>query len=149
MATLSRLDSSDADFDAKLSTLLAFDAEQDEAIDLAAASILKQVCSQGDAALVRLTREFDRVQVNHAAELEIPRSDWLTALAQLPKAQREALEAAAERGISVVEGIGDPVAPAELTWALILAASRKVPHYAGLLKQGLWQSASIHARHNT
>ena len=97
MATLSRLDSSDADFDAKLSTLLAFDAEQDEAIDLAAASILKQVCSQGDAALVRLTREFDRVQVNHAAELEIPRSDWLTALAQLPKAQREALEAAAER----------------------------------------------------
>jgi D-3-phosphoglycerate dehydrogenase len=41
------------------------------------------------------------------------------------------------------------VAPAELTWALILAASRKVPHYAGLLKQGLWQSASIHARHNT
>ena len=97
MATLSRLDSSDADFDAKLSTLLAFDAEQDEAIDLAAASILKQVRSQGDAALVRLTREFDRVQVNHAAELEIPRSDWLTALAQLPKAQREALEAAAER----------------------------------------------------
>jgi len=97
MAILSRLDSSDADFDAKLSTLLAFDAEQDEAIDLAAASILKQVHSQGDAALVRLTNEFDRVQVNHAAELEIPRSDWLTALAQLPKAQREALEAAAER----------------------------------------------------
>jgi len=97
MAILSRLDSSDADFDAKLSTLLAFDADQDEAIDLAAASILKQVHSQGDAALVRLTNEFDRVQVNHAAELEIPRSDWLTALAQLPKAQREALEAAAER----------------------------------------------------
>ncbi|MEN9589540.1 MAG: Histidinol dehydrogenase [Pseudomonadota bacterium] len=97
MAILSRLDSSDADFDAKLSTLLAFDAEQDEAIDLAAASILKQVRSQGDAALVRLTNEFDRVQVNYAAELEIPRSDWLTALAQLPKAQREALEAAAER----------------------------------------------------
>lgn len=97
MAILSRLDSNDADFDAKLSTLLAFDADQDEAIDLAAASILKQVRSQGDAALVRLTNEFDRGQVNHAAELEIPRSDWLTALAQLPKAQREALEAAAER----------------------------------------------------
>lgn len=97
MAILLRLDSSDADFEAKLSTLLAFDAEQDEAIDLAAASILKQVRSQGDAALVRLTREFDRVQVTHAAELEIPRSDWLSALAELPKAQRQALEAAAER----------------------------------------------------
>ena len=111
MATLSRLDSSDADFDAKLSTLLAFDAEQDEAIDLAAASILKQVCSQGDAALVRLTREFDRVQVNHAAELEIPRSDWLTALAQLPKAQREALEEVGPRreAFAELQPYGEPI----------------------------------------
>ncbi len=59
------------------------------------------------------------------------------------------LAAAAERGIAVVDGAGDPVAPAELTWALIMAASRKIPQYAGLMKQGLWQSASIHPQHNT
>ena len=59
------------------------------------------------------------------------------------------LKAAAERGILVVDGAGDPVAPAELTWALIMAASRKIPQYAGLLKQGLWQSASITQQHNT
>ena len=97
MATLSRLNSRDQDFDAKLSALLAFDAEQDEAIDSAAARILKLVRTEGDAALVRLTREFDRVQIQQAAELEIPRSEWLKALAELPAAQRQALEAAAER----------------------------------------------------
>ncbi len=35
------------------------------------------------------------------------------------------LVAAAECGITVVEGIGDPSAPAELSWALIMASSRK------------------------
>ena len=90
MATISRLDSRDPDFDAKLTTLLAFDAEQDEAIDSAAARILKQVRAEGDAALVRLTREFDGVQISQATELEIPRSEWFKALAELPAAQRQA-----------------------------------------------------------
>ncbi len=57
-------------------------------------------------------------------------------------------DAARERGISVVEGVGDPVATAELTWALILAGSRKLPDYASLLKQGLWQASSIAPERN-
>ena len=59
------------------------------------------------------------------------------------------LAAAAARGIMVVEGSGDPVAPAELTWALILAARRKVPQYTSLLKQGLWQASAIEPAHST
>ena len=59
------------------------------------------------------------------------------------------LAAAAARGIDVVEGSGDPVAPAELTWALILAARRKVPQYAALLKQGLWQASALEPAHST
>ena len=59
------------------------------------------------------------------------------------------LEAAAERQITVVEGVGDPVAPAEMTWALILGASRKLPQYANLMKQGVWQSSSINPERNT
>jgi D-3-phosphoglycerate dehydrogenase len=51
--------------------------------------------------------------------------------------------AATERGIAIAEGVGSPVAPAELTWALIMAASRKIVPYANNLKQGLWQTASI------
>jgi D-3-phosphoglycerate dehydrogenase len=51
--------------------------------------------------------------------------------------------AATELGIAIAEGIGSPVAPAELTWALIMAASRKIVPYANNLKDGLWQTASI------
>jgi len=51
--------------------------------------------------------------------------------------------AATEHGIAIAEGIGSPVAPAELTWALIMAASRRIVPYANNLKQGLWQTASI------
>jgi D-3-phosphoglycerate dehydrogenase len=51
--------------------------------------------------------------------------------------------AATARGIAIAEGVGSPLAPAELTWALIMAASRKIVPYANNLKDGLWQTASI------
>lgn len=50
--------------------------------------------------------------------------------------------AATERGIRILEGVGDPTAPAELTWALIMAAMRRIPQYASNLRQGLWQHVS-------
>lgn len=51
--------------------------------------------------------------------------------------------AATARGIAIAEGVGSPVAPAELAWALIMAASRKILPYARNLKEGLWQTASL------
>ncbi|RKF20388.1 D-2-hydroxyacid dehydrogenase family protein [Alginatibacterium sediminis] len=42
-------------------------------------------------------------------------------------------------GVDVAEGIGSPVAPAELCWALIMAASRNLVSYASKLQSGLWQ----------
>jgi len=56
--------------------------------------------------------------------------------------------AATEAGIAIAEGVGSPVAPAELTWALIMAASRKIVPYANNLKDGLWQTASINPELN-
>ena len=97
MRTISRLDSRDSEFQATLSKLLAFDAEQDDAIDAAAASILQKVRREGDRALLDYTRQFDKVDLNSVAALEIPRHDWESALANLPIAQRKALEIAAER----------------------------------------------------
>jgi histidinol dehydrogenase len=97
MRTITRLDSRDPEFRTTLSKLLAFDAEQDDAIDAAAASILQQVRLEGDKALLGYTRQFDKVDVETVAALEIPRCDWETALANLPAAQRQALEIAAER----------------------------------------------------
>jgi len=51
--------------------------------------------------------------------------------------------AATEHGVAIAEGVGSPVAPAELTWALVMAASRKIVPYAANLKDGVWQAASI------
>jgi D-3-phosphoglycerate dehydrogenase / 2-oxoglutarate reductase len=59
------------------------------------------------------------------------------------------LDAARACGVAVAEGIGDPTAPAELTWALILAAMRKIPQYAANLREGRWQTASINPELNT
>ena len=43
------------------------------------------------------------------------------------------------RGITILEGKGSPIAPAELCWALILAASRRLPAYMSSLQGGCWQ----------
>jgi D-3-phosphoglycerate dehydrogenase len=53
------------------------------------------------------------------------------------------LDACTELGIAVAEGSGSPVAPAELTWALILAAVRRLPQYIGNLKHGAWQQSGL------
>ncbi len=53
------------------------------------------------------------------------------------------LGACTERGIAVLEGVGSPVAPAELTWALIMAAQRRIPQYVANLKQGAWQQSGL------
>ena len=44
-------------------------------------------------------------------------------------------------GVAVAEGVGSPVAPAELCWGLIMAASRHIPAYCDQLSQGHWQQS--------
>lgn len=56
--------------------------------------------------------------------------------------------AATACGIAIAEGVGDPTAPAELTWALIMAASRRIVGYASALQQGVWQSSAPAPEHN-
>ncbi len=48
-------------------------------------------------------------------------------------------------GIAVAEGVGSPHAPAELTWALIMASMRRLPQYIGNLKHGAWQQSGLKA----
>lgn len=57
--------------------------------------------------------------------------------------------AATAAKIAIAEGVGSPVAPAELAWTLIMAATRKLVPYAGNLKDGLWQTASVNPQLNT
>lgn len=53
------------------------------------------------------------------------------------------IEACTRLGVAVAEGTGSPVAPAELTWALIMAAMRRLPQYIGNLKHGAWQQSGL------
>jgi D-3-phosphoglycerate dehydrogenase / 2-oxoglutarate reductase len=53
------------------------------------------------------------------------------------------VEACTRLGIAVAEGVGSPVAPAELTWALTMAAIRRLPQYIGTLKHGAWQQSGL------
>lgn len=46
-------------------------------------------------------------------------------------------------GVQVLEGRGSPVAPSELGWALIMAASRHIPSYSANLKNDKWQDSDM------
>jgi D-3-phosphoglycerate dehydrogenase len=53
------------------------------------------------------------------------------------------VQACTERGIAIAEGIGLPFATAELTWALIMSAMRRIPQYVSNLKHGAWQQSGL------
>jgi D-3-phosphoglycerate dehydrogenase len=50
------------------------------------------------------------------------------------------LEACARRGVDVRTGGGSPVAPAELTWALVMDSMRHVAREAERIRSGRWQT---------
>ena len=52
------------------------------------------------------------------------------------------LDACTRHGVLVAEGVGSPIAPAELTWALMMAASRHLVPYAHNFQQGQWQHSN-------
>ena len=64
-------------------------------------------------------------------------------LEKLPKLKLIDIEACTKLGIAVAEGVSSPVAPAELTWALVMAAMRRLPQYIGNLKHGAWQQSGL------
>jgi D-3-phosphoglycerate dehydrogenase len=55
------------------------------------------------------------------------------------------LEACTARGVIVTEGKGSPIAASELTWALIMAALRRIPQHVAALKHGAWQQPGMKA----
>jgi len=92
-----------------------------------------------DADVIVLIRE--RTQITRQLVEKLPK---LKMIAQTGRVGSHIdLAACTERGIAVTEGVGSPVAPAELTWALIMAAARRLPQYIGNLKHGAWQQAGL------
>ena len=92
-----------------------------------------------DADVIVLNRE--RTHLSRALIEKLPR---LKLVVQTGKVGPHVdVTACTERGIAVADGTGSPVAPAELTWALIMAAMRRLPQYIANLKHGVWQQSGL------
>jgi len=94
---LTRLDSSQPDFEAALKRLLSFSSDTDRNISQAVDEILNGVRERGDAAVLEYTARFDRLPVESMAQLELPKARLEAALAGLPADLKAALVAAADR----------------------------------------------------
>jgi len=94
-----------------------------------------------DADIIVLIRE--RTHLSRAVIEKLPRLKLIAQTGRL--GGHVDLAACTERGVAVAEGVGSPIAPAELTWALIMAAARRLPQYIGNLKHGAWQQSGLKA----
>ena len=94
-----------------------------------------------DAEVIVLIRE--RTQITRQLIEKLPRLRMISQTGRV--GSHVDVAACTERGIAVAEGVGSQVAPAELTWALIMAAARRLPQYAGNLKHGAWQQSGLKA----
>lgn len=92
-----RLDTRSENFAAELAALTAWSEERDAEVSVKVADIIRAVRRDGDAAVLEFTNRFDRRDAQSVEALEVSHERMQQALNVIPKAQREALEAAAER----------------------------------------------------
>ena len=62
-----------------------------------------------------------------------------------PSSEHIDVAACSDHGVVVAAGSKAPVATAELTWALLMAASRRLPQYIANLRHGVWQQSGLKA----
>ena len=88
-----------------------------------------------DADALVLIRE--RTSIDEALLEHLPR---LQLIAQTGRGTAHIdMQACERRGIQVAVGTGSPIAPAELTWALVMAAMRFIPQEVANMRAGRWQ----------
>ena len=92
-----------------------------------------------DADILVLIRE--RTQLTRSIIDKLPRLKLIVQTGRI--GSHVDVQACTERGIAVAEGSGSPLAAAELTWALVMAAMRRLPQYIGNLKHGAWQQSGL------
>ncbi|NVM92082.1 histidinol dehydrogenase [Variovorax sp. SG517] len=92
-----RLSTTSASFDAEFKARLHWSADADAAIEKVVADILADVQKRGDEAVLEYTRRFDGLGAAAMSELELTQADFKEAFDSLPAAQRDALQAAADR----------------------------------------------------
>jgi len=91
-----RLNTRDKNFAADFEALLFAKRDVEEDVAAGVKRIIADVRARGDAALVELSNQFDRANLTEAT-LKIPASEIDAAVAQVPAAQKAAIETAAAR----------------------------------------------------
>ncbi|MCW8194370.1 histidinol dehydrogenase [Proteobacteria bacterium 005FR1] len=94
---INRINAAEADFDARLDKLLAFEDAAEAAVDESVRQIIADVRKRGDAAVVEYSNRFDRLDVKSFSELVIGRERLHAALETISVEQRHALQTAARR----------------------------------------------------
>ncbi|MBA4203560.1 histidinol dehydrogenase [Pannonibacter phragmitetus] len=92
-----RLSTADADFETRFKDLLSGKREVSEDVDQVVRTILDDVRTRGDAAVVDYTNRFDRVSVSSIAELRVTAEEIEAATAAVEPATLDALKLARDR----------------------------------------------------
>ena len=92
-----------------------------------------------DADAIVLIRE--RTQISRQLLEKLPRLKLISQTGRV--GSHVDVAACTERGIVVTEGTSSPTSTAELTWALVMAAMRRLPQYISTLKHGAWQQSGM------
>lgn len=96
----------------------------------------KKLAAQlSDTAILVLTRE--RTIIDNELLKLLPNLKLISQTGKI--ANHLDLAACTKHGVAVAEGIGSPIAPVELTWALIMNTLRQIPNAIEGMKSGQWQ----------
>ncbi len=98
-----------------------------------------------DTSILVLTRE--RTEIHESLLSLLPN---LRLISQTGKISNHlSLADCTKYGVAVAEGVGSPIAPAELTWALLLNTIRRIPQAIEGMKNGHWQvniGSTVHGK---
>lgn len=97
VAATPRLSTAAAGFEEQFKARLHWSADTDAQVEQAVTDILGAVQQRGDAAVLAFTKKFDGLDAPSVAALELTQAELKAAFDALPAAQRQALQAAADR----------------------------------------------------
>jgi D-3-phosphoglycerate dehydrogenase len=89
-----------------------------------------------DSDVLVLTRE--RTQISEALLALLPNLKLISQTGKISHHLR--LSDCTKYNVAVAEGVGSPIAPAELTWALLMNTVRQIPQAIESMKNGQWQT---------
>jgi histidinol dehydrogenase len=94
---IKQLDYSESDFQSELDKALAWDSISDQSVQESVSTIIADVRSRGDKAVVEWTNKLDGLSVDKVSALEISKDELQESLKKIPSEQAAALENAAAR----------------------------------------------------